>query len=77
MRHSTFPLVLAASIALAGCAGMTDTQRRTTTGAGAGAATGAVIGSFSGNAGKGALIGAGVGAAGGYLYDQNQKSKGN
>ncbi len=76
MRTLKFPVVLAATILLAGCAGMSDTQRRTTTGAGVGAAGGALIGSFSGNAGTGALIGAGVGALGGYVYDQDQKSKG-
>jgi uncharacterized membrane protein len=76
MRNLTLPIALAAVLSLTGCAGMSDTQRRTTTGAGMGAATGALIGSFSANAGKGALIGAGVGALGGYLYDQNQKSQG-
>jgi hypothetical protein len=76
MRTLKFPVMLAAALLLAGCAGMSDTQRRTTTGAGVGAAGGAVIGSFSGNAGTGALIGAGVGALGGYVYDQDQKSKG-
>ncbi|MGE5152434.1 MAG: YMGG-like glycine zipper-containing protein [Bdellovibrio bacteriovorus] len=76
MPNLTLPIALAAVLTLSGCAGMSDTQRRTTTGAGAGAATGALIGSFSANAGKGALIGAGVGALGGYLYDQNQKSQG-
>jgi uncharacterized membrane protein len=77
MRKAILPLVLTASIALAGCAGMSDTQRRTATGAAGGAAAGALIGSFSANAGKGALIGAGVGALGGYIYDQNQKNRGN
>jgi uncharacterized membrane protein len=77
MRNLQLPIVIAAAVMLAGCAGMSDTQRRTATGAGAGAATGALIGSFSANAGRGALIGAGVGALGGYLYDQNQKSRGN
>jgi len=76
MRTLRLPIVLAAALTLAGCAGMSDTQRRTATGAGAGAATGALIGSFSANAGKGALIGAGVGALGGFLYDQNQQSSG-
>jgi uncharacterized membrane protein len=76
MHTLQFPVVLAATLLLAGCAGMSDTQRRTTTGAGVGAAGGALIGSFSGNAGTGALIGAGVGALGGYVYDQDQKSKG-
>jgi uncharacterized membrane protein len=80
MRTSThaaaWTAALIAAVILTGCAGMSDTTRRTTTGAGMGAATGAVIGSLSGDAGKGALIGGAVGAAGGYLYDKNQKSKG-
>jgi len=76
MRNLKFPIVIAAAVMLAGCAGMSDTQRRTATGAAGGAAAGALIGSFSANAGKGALIGAGVGALGGYVYDQNQKSRG-
>ena len=76
MRTLTLPIALTAALTLAGCAGMSDTGRRTTTGAGLGAASGALIGSFSANAGKGALIGAGVGALGGYLYDQDQKRQG-
>ena len=76
MRTLRFPVVIAAALLLAGCAGMSDTQRRTATGAAGGAAAGALIGSFSANAGAGALIGAGVGAVGGYVYDQNQKSRG-
>ena len=76
MRTPLLPLALAAALTLSACADMSDTQRRTATGAAAGAAAGAVIGSFGANAGKGALVGAAVGAAGGYLYDQNQKSKG-
>ena len=76
MRNLRLATAFAAALVLAGCAGMSDTERRLATGAGAGAATGALIGSFSANAGKGALIGAGVGALGGYIYDQNQKSRG-
>ncbi|NCA71615.1 MAG: hypothetical protein EOM91_16330 [Sphingobacteriia bacterium] len=79
MRTSTHAAVwtaaLIAAVILSGCAGMSDTTRRTTTGAGVGAASGALIGSLSGDAGKGALIGGAVGAAGGYLYDQSQKDK--
>jgi hypothetical protein len=75
MRISSLPILLTAVFALSGCAGMTDTQQRTLSGAGIGAAGGAAIGAFSGNAGKGALIGTAVGAAGGYLYDQNKKSR--
>jgi uncharacterized membrane protein len=74
MRKAFLPLALAATLTLSACANMSDTQRRTTTGATAGAAVGALIGSGSANAGKGALIGAGVGALGGYLYDQHEKS---
>jgi len=76
MRNLKLAIVIGALAMLAGCASMSDTQRRTATGAGAGAATGALIGSFSANAGKGALIGAGVGALGGYLYDQSRRRQG-
>lgn len=75
MRTPLLPLVLAASLTLSACANMSDTQRRTATGAAGGAAVGALIGAGSANAGKGALIGAAVGAAGGYLYDQSQKNQ--
>jgi uncharacterized protein YcfJ len=75
MRTLAFPIALTAVLTLSGCAGMSDTERRTVEGGAIGAAGGALIGSFSANAGKGALIGAGVGALGGYLFDQNEKSK--
>jgi uncharacterized membrane protein len=65
----------AAAILLTGCAGMTDTQQRTLSGAAMGAAGGAAIGAISGEAGWGAVIGTGVGAAGGYLYDRNQRPR--
>jgi hypothetical protein len=75
MRMWVFPLALIALFVLSGCAGMSDTERRTAEGGLIGAAGGALIGSFSANAGKGALIGAGVGAVGGYLFDQHKKSE--
>ena len=59
----------------AGCAGMSETQQRTGTGAAAGAAAGAAIGSLTGSWGWGAAVGAAAGAAGGYIYDQTVKSK--
>jgi osmotically inducible lipoprotein OsmB len=68
-------LLMAAIFLVAGCAGLSDTQQRTGTGAAAGAAAGAVVGSFYGSAGAGAAIGAAVGGAGGYVYDQHIKSK--
>jgi hypothetical protein len=67
-------LLLILTLALAGCAGMTDTQRRASTGTVAGAAGGAAIGAIAGNAGMGAAIGAGVGLLGGLIYDQNRKA---
>lgn len=65
--------VLALGIGLAGCEGMTETQRGTATGAGIGALGGAAIGSLSGNAGWGALIGAGVGGASGYAISSSRQ----
>lgn len=57
-----------------GCAGMSDTQRRTATGAGVGALGGAAIGAVTGgNAGTGAVIGAGVGALGSYIWSQRME----
>ena len=44
-------VALASSLTLSACAGMSDTGRRTATGAGVGAAGGAVIGAIAGNAG--------------------------
>jgi hypothetical protein len=68
-------ILMVAIFLVAGCAGLSDTQQRTGTGAAAGAAAGAVIGSFSGSAGAGAVIGGAVGGAGGYVYDKHIKSK--
>lgn len=66
---------LASILLISGCAnmdGMSDTTRRTATGAGVGALGGAAIGALTGhNAGTGALIGAGVGALGTYIWSQN------
>ncbi len=73
MKRVLFPITLTAALvvsgALSGCAGMSDTQQRTLSGAAIGTAGGALIGGS-----KGALIGAGVGALGGYLYDSHKKS---
>jgi hypothetical protein len=68
-------LLLATTLAVAGCADLTAQQQRMMTGTGIGAAGGAVIGAIAGNAGVGALIGAGAGLAGGYLFDQSVQSR--
>ena len=58
-------------VALPGCESMSDTQRRTLTGAAAG---GALAGAISGDWGW-AAGGAAAGALGGYLYDQHKQSE--
>ncbi|HEX9179073.1 MAG TPA: hypothetical protein VF859_01665 [Burkholderiales bacterium] len=58
-------------VALAGCASMSDTEQRVTTGAAIGGATAGII---SGKWGW-AAAGAAAGAAGGYLYDQSKKNE--
>lgn len=74
-----FAVTLAGSLALAGCADMTETQRGTATGAGIGAASGAVIGAATagGNRGRsattGAAIGGAVGALGGYIWSKKME----
>ena len=70
-RNMTICCALAATLALAGCESMSDTQKRTTTGAAiGGAAAGIVTGEWGW-----AAAGAAVGAASGYLYDQNKKKE--
>ena len=65
---------LAVVMLATGCANMTDTQRRTATGAGVGALGGAAIGAMTGgHAAQGAVIGAGVGALGTYIWSQHME----
>ncbi len=67
----------AATLLLAGCASMSQSQTATAQGAGIGAAAGALIGVMTagGNSGssalQGAALGAAVGAAGGYLWNRH------
>ena len=62
--------VMVATLALAGCANMNETQKGTAKGAGIGAAGGAVLGAVAGK-GKGAAIGAAVGAGIGAVSSSN------
>ncbi len=68
-------LVIASALSLGGCSSMSDTERRTATGAGIGAATGAAVGGMAGSWGWGAAAGAALGAGGGYLYDKQKKKE--
>ena len=58
-------------VTLTACADMSDTQRRTATGATLG---GIAAGAISGEWGW-AAAGAAIGAAGGYIYDQHKKQE--
>ena len=74
MRKYIIPGVVAVVVLATGCAEMSDTQRRTATGAGVGALAGAVLSSATGGrAGTGAVVGAGVGALGTYIWSQNME----
>ena len=78
MTAKTLIALLAGSLALSGCASLTESQQTTATGAGVGAATGAIIGAIAGG-GKGAAIGAAAGtaagAAGGYVWSQRMEKQ--
>lgn len=70
-RKLILSCALAGALALSACADMSDTQRRTGTGAAIGGiAAGAITGEWGW-----AAAGAAAGAASGYLYDKNQKEE--
>jgi osmotically inducible lipoprotein OsmB len=74
MRHGPrFAAVLAVAVLTSACAGLSDRQQRTLTGAATGAAGGAVLGAVIDDdaIGRGAVLGAAVGAAAGYLIDRD------
>lgn len=73
MRKSFTVYALITTLFVSGCANMSDTQKKTGTGAGIGAATGAVLGAITGPGGWeraaiGAAIGGLVGGGAGYLW---------
>jgi outer membrane protein OmpA-like peptidoglycan-associated protein len=75
MRNKFTVLALVASLALTGCANMTQTERDTATGAGIGAAAGAIIGHQSGHTAGGAVIGGILGAAAGHAWSSNMEQQ--
>jgi outer membrane protein OmpA-like peptidoglycan-associated protein len=78
MRTRFTVSVIAATLALTGCANMSETQRGTATGAGVGAGLGAVIGAMAGNrdtAVKGAAIGGIAGAVAGNIWSQRMENQ--
>ncbi len=74
----TFLIVLITML-FAGCASMSDSQRRTAqgtvAGTGIGAAAGAIIGAIAGDPALGAGIGAGVGALGGLVWSSHMEKQ--
>ena len=78
MRKHLILGAAAAALFISGCADMniSDTQRRTATGAGVGALAGAVLSSATGGkAGTGAIAGAAVGGLGTYIWSQNMEKQ--
>jgi outer membrane protein OmpA-like peptidoglycan-associated protein len=74
--HSALVALAVASIGLAGCDSMSSRQRHTAVGAGAGAATGAVVGKATGgNAATGAVVGGAIGAVAGNLWSKRMEDK--
>lgn len=80
MRNQLIVTALAALIALAGCANMTEEQRRTATGAGIGAGIGAVLGASTGGGGgkraaTGAVLGGAAGAVAGNIWSKRMEQQ--
>jgi osmotically inducible lipoprotein OsmB len=72
----TLMIIPVVAALLSACSGMSTTEQRTLSGGAIGAAAGAgIVAIAGGNPIWGAVGGAAVGAAGGYVYDQYEKSK--
>jgi hypothetical protein len=67
MKKFSIIMLLVISLALSECAGMSDTEQRTLSGAAIGSAAGEVVAAIAGHTGNGPAVGAAAGAAGGYL----------
>ena len=71
MKRSALAAVLALSLGLAGCSGMSETQQRMVSGGAIGAAGGAAITALTGGCiWCGAAIGGAAGTAAGYVIAQ-------
>ena len=56
MKKLSIVIFLAISLALGGCAGMSDTEQRTLSGAAIGTAAGGIVGAIAGNTGLGLAV---------------------
>lgn len=78
--HNFLISTVAVTLALSGCANMSDTQRGTATGAGVGAGVGAVIGGTTGGGGgqrtvTGAVLGGIAGAVAGNIWSKKMEDQ--
>ena len=76
--RSVVAIGVAGTLALSGCANMSQTQQDSAKGAGIGALAGAVLGGAtrgSKGATRGAVIGGALGAAGGYVWSQKMQEQ--
>jgi len=78
--HSRYfvAIAMAGTLALSGCANMSQTQQDSAKGAGIGAVAGAILGNVAGGskgATRGAVLGGAVGAAGGYVWSQKMQDQ--
>ena len=73
--RNLLPLSLAATVLISACTGLSDTEQRVLTGAGAGGAVGTGIGAVGGNAGLGLAAGVVVGSSTAFMYDQHLKAR--
>ena len=77
-KNLTLAAVVAATLAITGCAtdGMSTTQKQTAIGTGVGALAGAAISAATGGkAGVGAVAGAALGGVGTYIWSNNQEKR--
>ena len=58
MNKYSVIIILVISLAIGGCAGMSDTEQRTLSGAAIGTAAGGIVGAVAGNTGLGLAVGA-------------------
>ncbi|WOX06379.1 hypothetical protein [Microbulbifer pacificus] len=72
LKRTGMTSMLVLTLASAGCASMSDTDRRVGTGIGVGAVTGALI---SGGRPGGTAVGAVLGGVGGWIYDREKKKR--
>jgi osmotically inducible lipoprotein OsmB len=75
MKKILLIAILAMSLMVFGCSGMSNTEQRTLSGGAIGTGAGAIAGAIAGHTVWGAAIGAAAGAAGGFLYDHHEKAK--